>query len=241
MIDIHSHLIYGVDDGSYCLEESIKMLSAAAKLGIDKIIATPHYQKKLYENTTVNDKYAILMAKAAELQMELLLGSELYCNEDLIKYIRKISRKSKLNTQYLLIEIPFNYTCEDAKKMLHRLKRYQVKIIIAHPERNLLLMNQMKPFIEYIKSSGILVQADAGSIAGIYGQKVKEYTKKLISLGMVDFIASNAHNSNDYSRVFSKAVETIYRWCSTQEANLLLKSNASLILSNKPLTHYKIM
>lgn len=241
MIDIHSHLIYGVDDGSYCLEESLKMISAAAKLGIDRIIATPHYQKKLYENTAVIDKYTVLSAKAAELQMELQLGSELYANEDLIIYIRKMSRKSKLNAQYLLIEIPFNFTCEKAIKMLNRIKKYQVKIVIAHPERNLLLMDKMKSFTGFIESSGILLQADAGSIAGSYGHKVKEYTKKLISLGLVDFIASNAHNGNDYSKVYSKAVETIYKWCSTREANLLLKSNASFILSNKPLTYYKIM
>lgn len=241
MIDIHSHLIYGVDDGSYCLEESIEMISAAAKLGIDKIIATPHYQRKLYENTAVIDRYTILAAKAAELGIELLLGSELYANEDLIVHVRKMSRKSKLTAQYLLMEIPFNFTCEKAIKMLNRIKRYQAKIVIAHPERNLLLMDKMKSFIQFIESSDILLQTDAGSIAGRYGHKVKEYAKKLISLGAVEFIASNAHSSDDYSKVYSKAVETIYKWCSPREANLLLKSNASFILSNKPLTYYKIM
>jgi protein-tyrosine phosphatase len=241
MIDIHSHLIYGVDDGSYCLDESIRMIKAAAKLGIDKIIATPHYQKKLYENTAVNDRYTTLTAKAAEFQIELQLGSELYANEELIAYIRKKSRKSKQIAKYLMMEIPLNYTLEETKRILNRIRKYQVKIVIAHPERNIILMDQMRPFIEYVKSSEILLQTDAGSIAGIYGHKVKEYTKKLIGLGMVNFIASNAHNSNDYSKVFSKAVEIIYKWCGTQEANMLLKNNASRISSIKPLTHYKIM
>ena len=92
-----------------------------------------HYQRKLYENTAVIDRYTILAAKAAELGIELLLGSELCANEDLIVHVRKMSRKSKLTAQYLLMEIP-STLLQKAIKMLNRIKRYQAKIVIAHPE-----------------------------------------------------------------------------------------------------------
>lgn len=239
MIDIHSHLIYGVDDGSFSMEESIKMLSAASKLGIETIIATPHYQKQLYENAVLIDNFKRLAEAAAERRIDLRLGSELYANEDLIGYIRRKRKKSKFKAQYLMIEIPFVSGSEDAKKILKRLLTYQVKIIIAHPERNLRLMNEMKSFVDFTKVFNISLQVDAGSIAGSYGLKVKDHAKKLINLGRVDFMASNAHNSYDYAKVYGKAVETVYKWCSTEDAIRLLKQNANLILARKPFTYYR--
>lgn len=241
MIDIHSHLIYGVDDGSFCLDESVKMISAAAKQGIDTIIATPHYQKRLYENTLVDEKFKILSEIASELKVELHLGSELYANDDLVGYIKKTQSKTEFAEQYLLIEIPFNAGYEESKTILRKLLKYKMKIIIAHPERNYRIMNQIKCFIDFIDLSDISLQVDAGSLAGTYGLKVKDGTKRLISLGLVDFVASNAHNSKDYTDVFSRAVDIVYKWCSSKEADRLLNQNASLILSRRPITHYKVI
>ena len=241
MIDIHSHIIYGVDDGAANLYESERMIEAASKLGIETIIATPHYQRRVYESEAVQDKFQLLKLKAEEYQIELFLGCELYANDDLIAYIRRKREKSKFTAQYLLIELPFNLRLEESIRILKRLMNYGMKIIIAHTERNLMLMNEMKQFIDFVRVSDISLQVDAGSVAGLYGLKIKENAKKLINLGMVDFVASNAHNVHDYSSVYSKAVETVYKWCSTEHAIRLLKQNAGSILSIKPLIYNKVL
>lgn len=230
MIDIHSHLIFGVDDGSSCIEESIKMIEAAVNQNINTIIATPHFQKGIFNNDRVLEKYEIIVSKAADYHIDLRLGNEIFADNEILNLIKAKKNINFGNSTYLLIELPYSPTFECIAALLYKIAAENIKIIIAHPERNLKIMKNFNEFIKIIHSVNCQIQIDAGSITGVYGVYVKKIACQMLKIKIVDFIASNAHCSEDYISIFPAAVQKIYKICDEEYAFKLLESNAREII-----------
>lgn len=231
MIDIHSHLIFGVDDGSSSLEESIRMIEAAEKHNIGTIIATPHFQNGIFNNDGVWGKFELLVNKAADYHIDIRLGNEVFADDEILNIIKAKKNINFGNSQYLLIELPYNASFEYVAKLIYKITAANIKIIIAHPERNRKIMKNFHEFIKLIHTANCQVQLDAGSIIGIYGTFVKEAARQLLKIKAADFMASNAHCPSDYMTLFPAAVRKIYQLCDEEYAVKLLVSNAYKMIS----------
>jgi len=232
MIDIHSHIVFGVDDGPSTMEESIKMVSEAEKAGIKVIIATPHFQEHLFDDKRVMENFMELKQKAADYQVTLKIGSEIFINPFISNLIYTGRSMTLDNSKYVLIEMPFGSIPVYCYETIFKLKLNNIHPIIAHPERNRIFLKDFELFMEFL-GRGCMIQVDAASIIGVYGNDVKNFTKRLIKLNMAHFVASDAHCANDYTNWYIKAYKKIENWAGEEYADTLFNSNARNILDEK--------
>ena len=231
MIDIHSHIIFGMDDGSPTLGESIKMLQQAQKLGITTIFATPHYQENIFELESMEKNFLQVAEKAREYGITLKMGSEVYINPFVDKLVKEKKVLLLNRASYILLELPYEAIPLYTFETIYKLQLQRLSVIIAHPERNMNLLQDFSIYVSLLER-GCLMQLDIGSIVGAYGKAVEEYSKKLIKLKMVHFVASDAHFAKDYEQWYLKAFKKVYKWVGTEYAKKLFIYNPQLILDD---------
>lgn len=215
MLDLHCHILPGLDDGAPDLETAIEMAKIAVEDGIDTIVATPHF----LEGSMENCKQQILQ-KVSEFQkaleaegilLKVLPGAEVYIspitprllmNDEIIT----INHKGK----HLLVELPMQNVPDFVKQVLFELKVNGVTPIIAHPERNLEMSSKPEMILE-LASEGCLLQINAGSITGLYGEKVRTTAQLLVRNGLVHLIGSDAHSTGGRSPRILKALKIAER------------------------------
>lgn len=229
MIDIHSHLIYGVDDGPGTIKESIRMILEAEKIGIKHIIATPHLYKSVYDTERAYNNLFELYNRVKDCDIGLYLGYEVFIDlvaTDNLKEKRKITLNK---SRYMLIELPFDNVPLHGYDTVYKLHLDNIIPIIAHPERNRSFVKDIGTFISFIEK-GCLVQLDAASIVGVYGTEIKNFTKKLLKLNLVNFIASDAHCAEDYTEWYMAAYKKVRQWVGQEHAQKLFYENPKMIL-----------
>ncbi|WP_319995486.1 CpsB/CapC family capsule biosynthesis tyrosine phosphatase [Trichococcus shcherbakoviae] len=210
MIDLHCHLLPGVDDGARTLDDSLAMAQQAVAEGISHILVTPHHKNGKY----LNPKEAVMEATAA-LQAELdsrgigltlFPGQELRINGEILEDIEKgdilfIDDES----QYLLIEFPTMSIPHFTESLFFKLRQKGITPVIVHPERNQAIIddpNILLPFIE----RGALAQVTASSYVGAFGKDNARLSNQLIEANLVHILASDAHNTRGRGFHFRKAV-----------------------------------
>lgn len=229
MIDVHSHIIFGVDDGPSSLEQSVKMLKEADSIGIRTIVAAPHFHETVYELERVENNYQELLYRAKAYDVDIKLAYEIYVEQGAnFHFINRV--KSGLDKSGLMLfEFPYRVSPEKCVESVYELNLHKIVPVIAHIERNRSLLRDFGSVVSLIKA-GSYIQVDAASILGVYGRKVREYTKKLIRMRLVDMVASNAHCAEDYSKWYLEAYSTVVRWAGKETAVMLFHSNAEKIL-----------
>lgn len=230
MIDIHSHLVFGVDDGPATIKESIRMVLEAEKLGIKEIIVTPHYNKQLFDTDRVVENFQFLLSRVTDFDVELHLGYEIYLNPHMMENVSILKGKSLNSSEYLLFELPFGYIPEYCSKLLCGLHLEKIIPVLAHPERNRIFMRNFDSFIKFIES-GCLVQIDAGSVVGAYGKEARNFARKVIRLNLAQFVASDAHCTEDYREWYPLAYNQVKQWAGEEYTDKLFFQNAKRILS----------
>lgn len=229
MIDLHCHIIFGVDDGPSTIKDSIRMVLEAEKLGVKTIITTPHYHKDIFNSDKVLENYYKIRSRIRDFGIDFLLGYEVYLISSLNDIISKKEKYTLNKTKYLLFELPFDIMPVNINETLLRLHAEGIVPVIAHPERNNYFVRGMQKFIDLIET-GCLVQIDAASIVGTYGTKVKRFTKKLIDLNLVHFIASDAHKPQDYE-LYQKAYNIVTNWAGKEYSDKIFAQNADVIIT----------
>ena len=233
LIDIHSHIITKVDDGSDSIEASIYLLNKAKEAGVSDIILTPHYRRGMFE-TPLNDIYngyndLVNLAKENKIEINLYLGQEIYIHKttSFKDYLEKERVIPLNNSDYYLLE--FSYDSEiDISEVVYNAKLLKKKVVIAHIEKyNYVNLNTAFD----IKNTGALIQVNASSIVGRYGFGIKRKTLKYIKEGLVDFVASDCHAKREYD--FLKAYNIILRRFGEKVANKLFSENAKELLLKK--------
>ena len=233
MIDIHCHIIHNVDDGPSNIEDSMRMILEAAKLGIQSIVTTPHYHKNVYNPEKVVDNFNEIKLKSKNLGIELFLGYEVFLSTSLSDIIFEKNKYTLNNSKYLLFELPFKIMPIGINDTIQKLHCEGLVPIIAHPERNMYFVRYIDKFIDLI-ASPCLVQLDAASIAGAYGFTIKRFTKKLTKLNLVNFVASDAHKPEDYCEWYKKAFENVKNWAGEEYCNRVFGVNQSVIINSSP-------
>lgn len=197
MIDIHTHILPGIDDGAQDLEASMKMVKHAVNEGITKIIATPHHKNGKYNNVASDIKDRVIEInkhiKELGLPIEILPGQESRIFGDILEDYEKGEILPLNQSKYLFIELPSNHVPRYTKKLLFDIQLAGLLPIIVHPERNSEIIEH--PSILYkLVEQGAATQITASSVTGHFGKKIKKFSLQLIEAGQAHFIASDAHN-----------------------------------------------
>ncbi|PAD22642.1 tyrosine-protein phosphatase [Terribacillus saccharophilus] len=210
MIDIHCHILPGVDDGARTLEESIEMAKAAAAQGIHTIVATPHHRNNQFDNyredilKRVDELNRIL--EEENIEVNILPGQETRIYGDLAEGLSaKEILPVNLDTPYILVELPTSTVPKYTNKLLYDLQVEGYTPIIVHPERNSELLNKPDRLYELV-NSGVLTQVTAASLIGKFGKKIKNFSHEIVQANLTHFIASDAHNVNNRSFVMREAM-----------------------------------
>lgn len=210
MIDMHSHIIFGVDDGAKTIEESIAIIEEEIKQGVTKIICTPHYRKGMFEASSENikDNFNILKEeiKKRNLSVEIYLGREIFYNNKIQEMIRDGHLSSLNDTKNYLIE--FSYTIDtEIDDIAYEFNRQGLTMIIAHIERYQYIKDIN--YLYDLKALGALIQINASTICGVDGKKEQRKVFKYIKHGLVDFVASDIHYSrhNHMVEAYNKIVK----------------------------------
>ena len=232
MIDIHSHIVFDVDDGPSTIKESIRMVLEAERLGINEIIATPHFNDLLYHTNKTAQNFSAILSRIADCDIKLHLGYEVALNPLMIEKVEDLKAKTLGDSGYILFELPFDHIPIYSGELLYKFSVQKMIPILAHPERNRAFINNFDSFIEFLEH-GCLVQIDAASIVGVYGTNAKHMAEKVIKLNLAQFVASDAHCSEDYSNWYLPAYKQVKRWAGVEYSNQVFSENAKKIVNKK--------
>jgi protein-tyrosine phosphatase len=194
MIDMHCHILYGVDDGCQSLDASIRMIQKAIEVGVKKLVLTPHYAPMrgyVEPLSIIKDNYRQLKDKVASLQLPitLYLGQEIDYHKELVENL-KMKKCLPLNhSKYVLID--FGLQKVNIDEAVYHLVIAGFKPIIAHPERYLYITDHKKYHLW--KKTGALLQINASSYYHPHTKQVKRNVKYLIQHDLVDCVASDVH------------------------------------------------
>lgn len=231
MIDLHNHLLPGIDDGAPDLDTALQLARIAVADGITHLVCTPHIHPGRYENTPATIGQALLefqqglrehaiplqVAAAAEVRfgMELMIGVK----TNTIPYVGQWQGKNVLLLEFPHGEVPFG-----AEKLTGWLLQNNVIPMIAHPERNKGLMREpakLKPFIE----QGCLLQVTAGSVAGNFGEVAQDLAIQLLESNWVTILASDAHNVDHRPPVLTAGLAVAAEVLGADAAQRLVSDN----------------
>lgn len=236
MVDIHSHLIYDIDDGSKSLKQSIKTLKQIKKIGLNRVICTPHSKGgNIDKIVKINENYKKLLKEAKKRNIELYLGNEIMYSDKTVRLLERNRLKTLNDSDYILIEFKRSerMDIENIIDILENLKEKGFKVILAHPE---LYVNYRNIENMYrIKDTGTLLQLDATSILrNKTNKKTYKFSKKLLDEKLIDIVASDAHCTRKRSYLnFTKAYKRIKRKYGKVYADILFKQNPGLLVGGE--------
>lgn len=235
MVDIHSHLIPNVDDGSKSVEETFMLIKEADRAGITDIILTPHYIVNSYEqnaNTLIllKDKLQQILDKD-KINVKLHIGMEVYITDNLIDLLKQNKLLTMANSKYLLMELPLNTHVQYEDIIIFKLIENNIIPIIAHPERYKFIQENPDKVEELIES-GCLMQSNIGSILGIYGNHAKQTFKYLLKKDLIHFLGTDTHRKDTIYPLLKKATKKIEKIIGKEKTEELIKINPQKILNN---------
>ena len=235
MIDIHTHLLFGVDDGPETIEESVEMLEFAKAQGIDAMILTPHYRHGMfaYPNKAINENFAQLSKHAERIGVELHLGTEHHVNSMIIEYIGKGRCRTLAGTSYVLAEYKPETEFAYIKNSLQELLRHGYIPIVAHVERYMCMHTTFLKNVELLRDMGAMIQVNADAVLGLDGGKIKRFVKKLLKNQYVDFIGSDSHGIKERINNMGKCAEYLYKKYDEAYVDEILEGNAMILLQSE--------
>lgn len=234
MIDIHCHILPGIDDGAADMETSLGMLKIASDDGITHIVATPHFTHS--ERPTIEDidRHVRLLREELDkkgLAVKLLPGADIRLSYELIEGIERNSIPTINGSRYFLLELP-DIIPPNLDNFLFTANLNGFVPIITHPERNYTLLSEPEK-IEVLRDSGALLQLTAMSVTGEFGNRIKRLSCMLLKKNHVDFIASDAHNINRRTPVLSRAYREVAGLIDEEAAKRLFFENPGAVIENK--------
>ncbi len=209
VVDMHSHVLPGIDDGAQNSQESVQLIRRMMALGIKKVIATPHIMVDYYRNTseTINAALAILKEELIKEQIDIVVevAAEHYFDET-FEILVDEDKLMVMGDNYVLFEFSFVSAPPNLTEVVQKLLSKKYKPILAHPERySYLSIEQLKKLRDW----GVSLQINTISLTGYYGKDTKKVAETLIDLQMVDFIGSDMHHLR-HADALKQALNTPY-------------------------------
>ncbi|MBF8984601.1 capsular biosynthesis protein [Lutibacter sp. B2] len=236
IIDCHCHIVPEVDDGAKDLEEAIKMAKIAYKDGIRTIINTSHFYDptQFVTGNELKRKVEAFKEKLKEekIEIEILHGNEAYISLELPMYIEEKKVFTLNNSKYLLMELPLQEMPMYINEVLYKIQLKGIVPIIAHPERYVKVIED-PTIVKDLIEQGALIQVNAGSIRGSFGQDIQKTAKTLIKHNMVHLIGSDAHSSRSRRPTLSKAFDLVSEIMDEDYAKKIFYHNPNAIIHNE--------
>lgn len=238
-MDIHNHVLFGLDDGSKTIEDSIALAKAFQEENFINLLATPHYiQDGPYKPTveqvlqTVEKLNEVLREK--EIPVSVYPGMEVRLTRTTCEDFRAGKLLTLNNSRYLLAELPDTNVRNFLDTLLYEIQGEGVTPIIAHAERHIRFMQDVRIAKEYI-DRGIFIQVNKGSIEGEFGPDAQRTAQKLLKNGWVHFIATDAHRIKHRNPKMRSVEKKLFKMIGQENLALLTVQNPNAVLTNQPI------
>lgn len=233
-IDIHTHVLPGVDHGAKDWDMSLKMLAKSARCGVKVVIATPHYLP--WKKGVTADVIRELCEEAEErlekeygISMDIYPGQEIYYSTETVEILKSKEALTLAGSRYVLVEFEPEVTYMTLCRAARELSYSRYIPIFAHIERYMCLNHVSK--LEELKSMGALLQVNVGSIQGGLFDARSRKVKQWLNEGVIDFLASDMHDMEERPPLSSEKLQWIQKKLDSQYQDKLLNGNAQRILA----------
>lgn len=236
MIDIHCHILPGLDDGPENFQGTLEMCRMVVDCGITSVFATPHLYNSLFstDRASILDVYAQTREalESEGVTLDLYLGADLHLVPDLGEKILKNQALTLNNSRYFLLELPSTILPPNLNQVVQKMISSSFVPIITHPERNPVILKREEILFDLLEQ-GALCQITAMSLTGEFGQDCERFACRMIEAGAVHFIASDAHSTGWRKPDLSPAVSVAEQIIGAEDARRLVKDYPEAILSGR--------
>jgi protein-tyrosine phosphatase len=235
LIDLHCHMLPGLDDGAVDLPMSLAMARIAVTDGISTVVCTPHILPTVYDNKGPAIRAAVNVFQAALIQaaipLRVLPGADVHVAPDLVESLRRGRVLPVADSRYLLLEPPHHVLPPRLRDCVFGLMTAGYVPILTHPER-LTWIEQHYDVIQDLARAGMLMQLTAGSLTGRFGGRARHWSLRMLDEGLVDILATDAHDMKRRPPRLSEARQLVAERCGTEEAGKMVLVRPQAILDN---------
>lgn len=233
MIDLHSHILHGIDDGATAIEMALDMARWAVEDGVEVMACTPHFLPGVYDPDP-----ALVVARVAELNerlmaeeidLALVTGCEAHVRPDMLKRLRAGQILTLHFGRHVLVEMPPTTLPPHMDRLFLDMIGAGYRPIMAHVERYRWTERSM-PFIQNMATAGVLMQVTAGSFFGDYGRSASDLATRLLDMGLVHLVASDAHDVTRRPPGLSRAWAFVKAERGAEEARMIFRRRPEIIL-----------
>jgi protein-tyrosine phosphatase len=239
VIDLHCHLLPGLDDGPQSVEESLAMAASALRDGVHTVVATPHMLNGVHENDLDRVRPALEALEKAlareGLPLRLHLGGDVHVTPGMVEAVRSGAAVTIGDgRKYLLLELPAQSVPPGVKEEIFRLRVHGITPIVTHPERNPSIFRD-KEILRELVEMGALAQVTAMSLTGGFGEAVRDVAEVLLKRRLVHVMASDAHSVQDRPPILSRGLEAAAALLGRpDEAERMVTEIPAAILAGEP-------
>jgi len=244
MVDLHCHILPGVDDGASDLRESLAMLCLARDSGVTEIAATPHFpgaRQSLPRLKTIYSRFLLLREKAREerISVDLYPGAEVLCLPETPELAREGLLPTLADSRYVLLEFPFDTPEDVMDGLLGEIARWNYVPVVAHPERYDAICRDPR-ILERWFGLGYVIQLNKGSILGSFGYRVQKTAEWILREGLAHLVASDAHSARQRTTGMDRVRRKLEDMCPMEYVFILLEENpARVIRGQEPVPSQK--
>jgi protein-tyrosine phosphatase len=237
MVDVHCHILPGLDDGPKTIEESMAMAESAIADGITHVVATPHSNSRFhFDFVRVRQLRDELQAAVGD-RLNLATGCDFHLDPENLDSLRKDASHYCINQRdYLLVEFNEISIPPSMDQTLHEIQLTGVRPIITHPERNSILRAHPERLKKWVRQ-GCFVQATGGSLIGNFGPRAQKDALQWIGEGLVHFVASDAHNTRARVLQLQPAYAAVLAQFGEKKAQALFLENPLAAFEGRELPH----
>lgn len=239
MIDLHCHILPGVDDGAASDDESCMMARMAAEDGVTAIAATPHcnipgmFHNYAEEAFLARFRRLEALLRREQIPLKLYTGMEVFVTEDTPELLRRHQLLTLAGSRYLLVEFGFDESMPFAERMLDAIHREGVVPVVAHPERYRFVQREWRRLLRWAEQ-GYVLQVNKGSLTGRFGREAAHAARWCLGEGCVHLIGSDAHSPWRRTPLLRQAWEYTAEFDSPEIADFLLRDNPRRVLEDQP-------
>lgn len=237
MIDLHSHILPGVDDGAQSLDDSLAIGRMAEADGIEVMACTPHFMPGMYDNQAADIRARVKHLNAVfereGLQLALVVGADAHIRPDFTQCLKAGQILTLHDSRYVLVEPPHHVLPPRFEDFMFNIAVSGFVPVLTHPER-LKWIEGNYAVMQKLAASGVWMQITAGSLAGRFGKRPQYWAERMLSEGLVSILATDAHNTKSRPPLLAEAHDLACTRVGSEEAGHLVRTRPALILQNEP-------
>ncbi len=237
MIDLHCHMLPGIDDGAPDLDTALAMARLAVADGITTVACTPHIYPGLYPNTAAGIRAAIAVFRErlaeADIPLQITYGADTHMIPDLLGRFRDGSVPTLHGSRYFLLEPPHHAAPSRLEEFVFSLVAAGYVPIVTHPERLTWIEGRFETFRKLVKG-GTWLQVTAGSLTGRFGRTAQYWGEQFLEQGLVHILATDAHGVERRAPLLAEGAQAAERWVGAEEALRCVWTRPQAVLANSP-------